>query len=856
MSNRHARSTSLADRVLRLALPSRKAEAVAGDLEEELDGSGLRVLYHSVMYAAAALWLRRRALRLFPVIKMNLRLTLRDAARSLRRSPALFVLAIAVLGTGMGAATLTFTVVDTVVLRPLAFDQPSQLISISGTTTRNGASAMVSPVDYAGWRDHVKALESIAAWRLDSARLTGGDTPLTVRGAKVTPDLFAVLRARPLIGRTLGEQDRRAGPGSVVVISHGLWQRRFGGSMDVLGAAFPAAGPPLEIVGVMPEAFAFPLDSPERADYWMPYVPAEAELSLAQGRVSFLQIVGRLRDGATVDQARAEIEAVTGGLKREHPQLYSDWRPVVEGLHESLTARVRGWMVLALWAVALLMAVACANVANLLLVRAYGRSRDSAVRASLGATRNQLVGAQLVESVLIAVVAAVVGMGLAQAGLRTLIASLPEGIVRADGIALDLRVFAVSAAAALLAGVLAGVVPAWQSSRTDVVEALKDGGGATAGPSRRRWRSALLVTEVAFVVALLVVSSLLVGSFMRVSRADLGFDHARLVAFRGFDDTAVDRLRAVPGVASVSVIGGSPPLHPGTTTTNLGRLNRAERARAELGSVSEGYFTTIGARLLAGREVTALDVKGGEPVIVIDELAARALFDDVHGAVGQKVTLPSAGEYRVVGVIANLRLMGPEAITGPQAYRALAQGPGAQPRIVVRTQGDPAAVAPALKVAMAAGWTGRGAAPAPSVLSDRLRVLTADRRFAAGLMLALGALAIVLGAIGIYSVTASIIAQRSREIGVRMALGATARNVGASVLRTTGRHLLAGALAGAAGGWMISRIFRGLLFGLTTTSPEPYLIAVGVVLAVGLIAALVPARRASRVDPLVVLKTG
>jgi putative ABC transport system permease protein len=521
-------------------------------------------------------------------------------------------------------------------------------------------------------------------------------------------------------------------------------------------------------------------------------------------------------------------------------------------------------MVLVLVAVALLLFVACTNVANLLLTRATDRARELSVRAALGATRARLVASLLLESVMLSLCAVALGLLAASWGVDAVKSSLPPGIARAQSIVLDLRVFVVAVTAALLTGLVFGVIPALQASRDDLVAALKQG-ASTVTAGRSRWRASVLVAEIALASILLVATTLFVSSFIRLTRADLGFDRSDLLVVtsigpvQGTVGDVVRHLESIPGVAAAGgAAAGSPPLvaagfEGGSSATRiqLPDAPAGDFVAVEFNRVSAGYFSAAAIPVLRGRVFGGADAPDA-PVVVLDAVAARQLFGD-REAVGRDLIALGRNRVTVIGVVANVRMGGPEADSGPQAYLP---GPvsGDSYGYVIRTSRDAASVIPAIQTAIAR-LRPEGSRPAQvRRIEDAFRNITARRRFSAGAMALFGLLALVIGAAGVFGVMSSVVAQRTREIGLRMALGATASQVVAAVLGQIARYLAAGLLIGLPAAWLISRTLGALFFQVRPGDLWIYAVVASVLVAVGFAAAIVPARRASRVDPLVALR--
>lgn len=861
---------TLHERLLRLSLDSHRASALLGDLEEEAARIGAGdtwITRQALRCALSAAHLRTRTLRVQMLI--TIRLAFRDARRSLLRFPGTSLVAILILSLSMTAGAVTFAVVDTIVLRPLPYADSDRLVSVAPKSVKDGRS-LVSPVDYYAWRDATSSFETLAAWRQWPFRLSDERGAESVTMVIATASLFDLLRVKPLIGTTFGHEHETPGHDHVAVISHGLWQRRYGANPDVIGQSLRTPTGPVTIIGVMPQEFAFPVDALASPAIWRPLAPKMEErvLTVAGGRVSYLQMIGRLKRDVSLEQARADVDRVYAAQAAAHPQLYAETEVRTDFLLDALTERVAGWMRLVLLAVAVLMAIGCVNVANLLLTRAAQRARDISVRLSLGATRVHVIVALVAESLVLSAIATTGGLVAAAWLLQIVKAALPAGIVRAGAIQLDPRVFAVCAIAGTVAALIAGLLPGWQASRVAPSEIIKERAGGIAGPTRRTWQNALLVAQVALVTMLIVAATLLVGSFARVVQVDLGFSMRNLVGVRlsprfepgaekarvhDFYARVTEAAGAVPGVASVAMLaGGQLPLYRGSTTMRLTAPgSTAGILRADFRRVSQGYFETAGIRILEGRPFAAGD--RNQPVVIIDELAARHFFNGAS-AVGQRVLVPGRPEATVIGVTANVRVLGPEGATEPQVYTTVTDDDTSRV-LLVRTSQRAADVAPALEAALAALLPPTTAKPRVDIVEDQFRVLTADRRFNAAVMSALGLLAFFIAATGIYATTSSMVAQQRKDIGIRMALGASASRVVRAITTRTARLLLAGAVIGLVLAWAASGILASVVFGIRPTDALAYVVPLTIVAAGGCIAAFLPAMKAARIDPLVALRT-
>lgn len=870
---------------LRALMPHAESDALIGDLNEEL----IRHAASSRAPAWPAFWLEWRAWRyILAVAPKAIQLSgrslwhvVRDAMRALRSAPGATAGTIAILTLGISAATVTFSVVDTVVLRPLPFDASHELAVVEFPSDAEAPwpSLGVGPHQYLTLRSRLTTFDSLAAVaRMSRITLSSGGEPERIETAQVNANLFETLRVRPFIGQVFTAKHEVAGNHHVAVISHELWQRRFGGDPAIVGRPIAVTRTmtfggvtteeSLTVLGVMPRGFTYPMKQRRLPEIWTPYVMTADEL-VGANEAHYLHVVGRLRSTASRAQAQAESAAVAASLSETNPDPYRTRQFRVVSLKDTLVDDVRGWMLLVLGAVAVVMLIACVNVANLQLVRATRRARELSIRASLGATRRQLVASLLVESLMLAGIAALLAIVVAVWGIQAAKAALPADLVRLTDIGLDVRVLTATIAAAVGTGFLFGVVPAWQASREDLVALLKQG-TLTMGIGRRRWRAAFVIAEVAFVSALLVGATLIISSFVRVTTADLGFDRSNLLYVRGTsvgaEETAavVDRLRSLPGVTAVgSVANGSPPLaQAGFGGGASGAMIRAADALpdteplfAEFRRVSQGYFAAAGIAIVDGHVFDDGDA-ARQTAVIIDESTALALFG-LRDAVGAELTAVGPpgpiGRRTVAAVVRHVHLNGPEQTAAPQIYLPTRIDQGGSD-FLVRTSQPPATVIPAIRAVFPARPTG----PAPLEIlpiNDAFRNITADRRFNAGLMSIFGVLAIVIGAAGIYGVMASVVAQQTREMGLRVALGATTGRIVTGVLTQAGRYLVVGLVIGLAAAWWVSKGIESILFEVRPTDVVTYGIVVGVMVTTGLLAAWVPARRAARVDPIIVLRS-
>ena len=801
------------------------------------------------------------------------------ALRSLRQSPAFTAVALTVLALGIGAGTAIFSVVDAVVLRALPFDEHDRLAVVlehdpTGKTVFG--SGHTTTQTYSDWRNMQQSFDGLAAVSGSSFGLKNENgEPAIARGQRVTWEFLPLLRVAPLLGRAFTAEDEIDGRHRVVILGHGFWQLRFGGAMDVVGQRIELSEETFEIIGVMPRGFQYPVAAERPTEVYTPIRIRNEDRVRGGGRNYNFTVVGRLKNGVTFEQAGEQMNRVAEALDRQYPKWSPGRRTRVLPLQEHLVGKVRAWMLMLLGAVTLVLLIAYANVANLMLARATVRQREMGIRAALGASRWRLVRGLLVEGLLLSLTGAAIGLLLAWLGVGAIRAWLPEGLPRVASIAIDLRVLVTATAAAVLSGVFFGIVPALQSSRPDLTRALKDSGrSTTAGAGSQYLRGVLVVAEVALAVMLLVGAGLFIGSFLRLVRIDPGFDYRNVLVFyvspriqQGQFEQAIktsrtyvpqmqEAVRRVPGVAMVGTVGGGLPLTGSWSRSNIeiagrGRLEGDDYS-VDQRIVSSEYLQTLRIPLVRGRMIEPTDTDSSALVVVINETAAKKYWPG-EDALGKRMKINGA-EREVVGIVGDIRHLGPEEPARQEAYIPFLQGGDLGGTLVIRTHGDPNALIPSVKAAI---WSVN---PEQRLTADTVTLegymdkLLAQRRFNMALLALFGALGLVIAAVGIYGVMAYIVAQRTSEIGVRMALGATRGDVVGMVLKRAVVLMTIGLVLGGAGAWLLSRNIATFLFQTEPTDPGIFAASLAVLTAAGLLASAVPAHRAASVDPLVALR--
>ena len=841
-------------------------------------GSGFPALARGALIARAlgalpdALWFRRR----YGADSM-LSQDLRYALRTLIRWPGFTAVVILTLALGIGANAAIFSVVNAVLLRPLPFADPQRLVFVFGTPT-DGDSAKVgassSYPDYVDIRDRARSFSQLAAVSVSQTTVTGKSfEPAIVSGSPITANAFATLGVAPALGRGfLAEEDRPGAP-AVVIVSDAFWRQRLAANPNVIGSSVSVNGRPATVVGVMAPRFRFP----GATDVWYPV--AAPNDPRTRGQHSFA-IFGRLAPNATVASATREVGGIARQLEIDYPAINAKRGARVEGMAEAIVGDVRPALLVLLGSVGLVLLIVCVNVANLFLARAAARAREVAVRTALGAGRSRLARQFLTESFVVTAIGGALGLIVAHYASEALVARAPRTIPRAEEIGIDGNVLLFLLILSAITAIVFGVLPALQMSRAMPIAALKEGGrGARGGLARRGLRQMLVVSQVALAVVLVVGAGLLVKSFWKMQQVAPGFVPDRMLVVqiqlpqsryagyaeadrvRAFYADLQGRLVARPEVQSVA-IAMQHPLSPGWTSSFVidGRQQppAGQEPESSIRPVSPGYFRAVGARLLQGREIQESDGVGAPGVVVINEAFARLHFPN-ENPIGRRINRASwwrgmPSQFEIVGVVADERFNGPRAPADPATYFSMAQFTFNDNWVLVRTRNDPSAFVPTLRQIV---WAMDRDLPLETVrtMDEIVGDTIADSRFNTALLSLFAVVALLLAAIGIYGVLSFTVAQRTAEIGIRMALGAQR----SSVLRlVVGRGMvlaLTGVVIGGIGAVFATRALERLVFGVSTTDPAIFGIVAVILSAVAATAASVPALRASRVDPLVALRS-
>ena len=798
-----------------------------------------------------------------------------------RRRPLVTGLATLALALGIGANSALFTVINGVLLRPLPYGAPDDLVMVWSSNPREQKPInVVSPANFLDYREGVKDLADLEAFMsfVSSSQQTTADGLEQVLVVNAGVRLFDVLQRSPVLGRTFSTGDTEA-----VVLSHGYWQRRFGGDPSVLGRVLTIDGQPRTVVGVMPDDFVFPYSTmlgPDGfttrtgVDLWSAWVPERDPFATRNGRlarnVHYLAVVGRRHAAVTTDRLAARLDTVARQLEQAYPDSNGGWGAAVVPLHEQAVGGVRSALLLLLGGVAVVLIMACVNVAGLALAQSVGRSRELAVRAALGAGRGRLVRQFLTEAVLLALAGAGVALAVVTWGVRGLVALAPPTLPRLADIHPDGTVLGVTVAVAVLAGIGIGLVPAVAASRPDLREALQDGGRGAAGasPTARRLRSSLVVGEVALAVLLSAGAALLLRSFTSLLAVDPGFAPASLLTMQvtlpsrlttadarlAYYDELFERLRAMPGVVAA---GGTTRLPLGSTSVSTTiDIEGRPRPDAELPEVQfrravDDFFGAMQIPITRGRAFTRGDGPQAPPVAVINEEMAARLFPG-EDPVGRRIrTGPNPARnpwMTVVGVVGSVRHAALDQAPAPELYIPHRQGPPVTPFLVLRTSGPPAAMAETVRTGLRDFDRGLALFDVKTMLDVRAESV-APRRFVLWLVSAFGALALVLAAVGVYGVMALVVGERTRELGVRLALGAEPRTVLRMVLGQATRLAAAGITVGVGATALLSPLLQPQLYGVPPHDPLTFAAVPLTLLAVAAAAAWAPARRAMRIDP-------
>jgi predicted permease len=798
--------------------------------------------------------------------------------RGLLKQPAFTAIAVITLALGIGANTAMFSVINAVLLRPLPYYEPNRLVTIWEESPQRDMYEM--PVSFANvrdWIDQNHTFEQISAYTFTNLNLTGAGEPARLSTVRCSSNLFSLVGAKPLLGRTFVADDDKEGANRVVILGHGLWQSRFGSDARIVGQSLVLNNQNYTVVGVMPSAFQFPvgfgylgkvLNDPTEL-----YVPlAATSKEMARGNYSFFSI-GRLKPGATIEQARADMTAIESRLEQQYPDYNSGIGIKLVLTQEQTVKVIRPALLVLLGAVAFLLLIACANIANLLLARAASRQKEMAIRTALGASRGRVVRMLLTESLILSLAGGCLGFLISVWSTRVLMALAPDNIPRMNEVGVDARVFGFTLAVSLITGIAFGLIPALHAARPNLNDALKEGSRGSMGSSAgKRTRSVLAAVEVALSLVLLIGAGLMIKSFLRLQQMNLGFNPDNVLAVNlslsssrypedrqqtAFFEQALERVRSLPGVQSAGSTTGLP-----LTLELSGSDFRIEgQPEPEAGkemiintrSVSPDYFSTLGISLIKGRDFDNRDKNDAPAVAIINHNLAQVYFVN-EDPIGRRITFDDGQSWiSIVGIIGDVKQLGLDSSAKPEVYFPYLQAASPAMSIVVRTASNPSALAAAVKSQIQMVDKDLPVKDAKT-MQELLAESVSGRRFNMLLLTIFAVVALVLAVVGIYGVMSYTVTRRTHEIGIRMAVGAQPLDVFRMVIGQGMKLALIGVAFGLIGAFGLTRLMTTMLFGVEPTDPTTFVSIAVLLTAVALIACYIPGRRATKVDPLVALR--
>jgi putative ABC transport system permease protein len=802
---------------------------------------------------------------------------IRYAVRKLSRTPGFTTIAAFTLALAIGATTAIFSVIDGVLLKPLPFRDPERVVRV--TNLRDGNRMVSSVPDFLDIRAQSKSYASLAALDAQAMNLTGGSEPERIGAARVGATFWSLLGVTPQVGRGFAPNEDSQPAARTVVLSDGLWKRRFGGDRRIVGKTIALDGNSFTVIGVAPAGFSFP----DRPDVWIPLVFAQDDLNPDGRGAHWMGIMGRLAPNVTVTQATSELVTITRRLEQQYPESNTNMSGAVIPMQEFLVGDVRPALYVMLGAVAFVLLIACANVANLLRVRAASRESEMAVRTALGAGAWRLVRQLVIESVLLAMIGGVFGTLLALWGVDLLLSMAPNGLPRINEVTVNGSVLVFTAGVTAVTGVLFGLFPALHAARANVGGMLKEGmRGSSGGVASRRARNTLVMAEMALAVVLLVGAGLLIRSFSKLLAVDPGFRAERVVTFaiaapdtkygqyaqrRELVSNLVERMKRVPGAQGAAVVTGLPlsniMMRTSAHIVGTPPERPGERKSTDVAMATPGYFTTMGIPLVAGRDFTDRDGSGAPVVSIVNQEFVKRYFPN-ENPIGKRIelgwdqdTASTGGNMtlggEIVGVVANVKRRGLSQEVFPETYASYMQPTFSNFSVVVRSTADPSTVMAAIRSQIRE-------LDRDLPLSDlrQLKELVAASvsrpRFYTTILGVFASIALILAAVGIYGVISYAVSLRTRELGIRIALGATGRQVSGLVLQQGVGLAIAGVAVGGAGAYWLTRLLSKLLFGVSATDPLTFLGVAALLTAIAAIASFVPARRAAKVDPLLAMR--
>ncbi len=793
----------------------------------------------------------------------------RFAARMLLKNLGFTAVAVLTLAIGIGANTAIFSIVNGVLLQPLPYPRPEQLVVVARTAPRFDHPVPVSGPNFLDWRTRARQFQFLAGFDGRGFTVMFGNEPENILGAAVSPNFLSVLQVAPILGRNFLEPEEHTGNDHVAVITHSFWKERMGGDPGWIGRTLTLNGQVFTIVGILPADFRYILMRDAQI-----FIPLNLEKT-SRGE-NFMWVIGRIKPGVSFRQAQSEMDSIARALEREYPTDDAEQGALVIPMLSRVGHQIREALLIMLAAVGLVLLISCANIGNLLLAQGVRRRGEIAVRSALGAGAGRLVRQCVTESVLLGLLGCTLGLLLGHFGLQAFLVLSPGNVPRLEEVQINLPVLLFSLGISIVASVLFGLVPAARISHVNLADCLKEGGTrATSGAERGLLRQSLVVAEIALSLVLLAGAGLAVRSFLNLLSADPGYDSRNLLTFylspqirkaaqaEGFYGQVLERMNAIPGVRSVAMSRSIPPggeeVDGPVITSEHPDIDPNRAPDIIFNPISPNYFRTMRLPLLAGREFSSADVHGASPAVILNEAAARSLFSGKN-AIGLRVKLGAdnlAAWWTIVGVVADERYFGWDSDRTPTAYLPVSQilgddMPDYDAAIILRTNSEPLSFLPVVRGTLTS-IDSHMALLGPETMEQRLGHTFAPHRFNMALLTAFASLALLLAAVGIYGVMTQFVAQRTHEIGIRMALGARPIEVVRLVIEQGVRLALLGSAIGIGVASAVTRLIRSLLYGVTASDPVTFVSVASLLIGVVLLACLVPAWRAMRVDPIVAL---
>jgi len=796
---------------------------------------------------------------------------LRYGMRMLTGSPGFTAVAILVLAMGIGANSVIFSAVNALLLDTFSYPEPERLVGVWERAPQNPLNE-VAPANFVDWQNQNEVFEQIGALNFWSANLTGVDVPERLQGFQVSPSLISLLGVQPMMGRNFLPEETEPGKNTVVMISHGLWQRRFGGDPDVIGKTLSLNNRSYTVIAVMPPGFQVH----RKADLWSPL--ALRPSTLANRQSHFLIVMARLKAGVTVEQAQAAMGTLAGQLQQQYPETNTNWGASVVSLQEQTVGEIKPAALVLLVAVGLVLLIACANVANLLLARAAARQKEISIRLALGSSRRRLVRQLLTESLLLALLGGLAGLLLAMWSVDLLVANIPEDVAfsipRLKEIGINLPVLGFTLLVSLLTGMVFGLAPAFQASKFNLNDVIKEGGrGASTGLSGRRLRNLLVIAEVALSAVLLIGASLLIKSMLKLLEVNPGFSAKNVLTMRttlpgakyredsqmiGFYNQVTERLEQLPGVEVSGLISHLPM---GGSNSSAGfeiegkpAPSPADQPEAAHRAISPNYFRVLNIPVIKGREFTPQDNETAPRSAIISESLAHRFFPG-EDPIGKRIKLddPNNPWFSIVGIVGDVKHWGLETQPEPTMYFPYHQQPYDSMVLLVRAKADPTSLIAAVRNEVLAVDKDQPVYEIKTV-EDAIAERIVLPRYTAALLSVFATIALLLAAVGLYGVMSYAVTQRTHEIGIRMALGAGPRDVLRLIIGQGLSLALIGLAIGVAAAFGLTRLMSSMLYGVSATDTATFLLISGLLTAVALLACAVPARRATKVDPMIALR--